>query len=328
MSTNVPNNLEDQEIDLSKISKEARKFSQEISKQIYKGIRFIIKNGIVITLFLLTGFGLGLYLDETNKIYSNEITVTPNFGSTDYLYTKIHLINSKIIDGDTLFLKNSIGLKNPKIIKSIKIWPVVDVFKFIEDKPENFQLIKLMAEEGNIKDIVLESMTSKNYKYHKISLITNGLVDNIETVQPLLDFLNDTDHYEKIQHETINNIQIKMVQNDTIISQINDVLNGFSNKGNRDNKRDNLVYYNENTQLNDIITTKEALIKAQGEDRINLIGFEKIVLLNSSVLNIQNKSLFNGRQKMALPFVFISGFFLLVFCRRFYENQKAAHNIS
>jgi hypothetical protein len=28
-----------------------------------------------------------------------------------------------------------------------------------------------------------------------------------------------------------------MVQNDTIISQINDVLNGFSNQGNRD-KRD------------------------------------------------------------------------------------------
>jgi hypothetical protein len=65
-----------------------------------------------------------------------------------------------------------------------------------------------------------------------------------------------------------------MVQNDTIISQINDVLNGFSNQGNRD-KRDNLVYYNENIQLNDIIKTKEALIKAQGEDRINLIGFEK-----------------------------------------------------
>jgi hypothetical protein len=30
MSTNVPNNQEDQEIDLSKNSKEARKFSQEI----------------------------------------------------------------------------------------------------------------------------------------------------------------------------------------------------------------------------------------------------------------------------------------------------------
>jgi hypothetical protein len=28
-----------------------------------------------------------------------------------------------------------------------------------------------------------------------------------------------------------------MVQNDTIISQINDVLNGFSNQGNRDKKK-------------------------------------------------------------------------------------------
>jgi hypothetical protein len=51
-----------------------------------------------------------------------------------------------------------------------------------------------------------------------------------------------------------------MVQNDTIISQINDVLNGFSNQGNRDKKRDNLVYYNENIQLNDIIKTKEATL--------------------------------------------------------------------
>jgi hypothetical protein len=113
-------------------------------------------------------------------------------------------------------------------------------------------------------------MTSKNYKFHKISLITNELVDNRGTVQPLLDFLNDTDHYEKIQQETINNIQIKMVQNDTIISQINDVLNGFSNQGNRD-KRDNLVYYNE-TQLNDIIKTKKSTRRGT---RINLIGFEK-----------------------------------------------------
>jgi hypothetical protein len=54
-----------------------------------------------------------------------------------------------------------------------------------------------------------------------------------------------------------------MVQNDTIISQINDVLNGFSNQGIATKKRDNLVYYNENIQLNDIIKTKEALIKAR-----------------------------------------------------------------
>jgi hypothetical protein len=54
MSTNVPN--EDQEIDLSNFQR-GKKVSQEISKQIYKGIRFIIKKEC--SLLLLTGFGLG-----------------------------------------------------------------------------------------------------------------------------------------------------------------------------------------------------------------------------------------------------------------------------
>jgi hypothetical protein len=38
---------------------------------------------------------------------------------------------------------------------------------------------------------------------------------------------------------------------------------GFQTKGIATKKRDNLVYYNENIQLNDIIKTKEALIKAR-----------------------------------------------------------------
>jgi hypothetical protein len=47
---------------------------------------------------------------------------------------------------------------------------------------------------------------------------------------------------------------------------------GFQTKGIATKEICNI---NENIQLNDIIKTKEALIKAQ-EDRINLIGFEKL----------------------------------------------------
>jgi mevalonate pyrophosphate decarboxylase len=46
------------------------------------------------------------------------------------------------------------------------------VFKFIEDKPENFQLIKLMAEDEDINDIIENNMTSKNF--HKIFLLSNN----------------------------------------------------------------------------------------------------------------------------------------------------------
>jgi hypothetical protein len=46
--------------------------------------------------------------------------------------------------------------------------------------------------------------------------------------------------------------------------QIDAVLNGFSSSVNRNQQSDKLVYYNENTQLNDVIKTKEALIYRQG----------------------------------------------------------------
>jgi hypothetical protein len=39
---------------------------------------------------------------------------------------------------------------------------------------------------------------------------------------------NESDYFEKIQIEEFKNTQIKLNQNDTIISQIDAVLNGFS----------------------------------------------------------------------------------------------------
>jgi hypothetical protein len=45
------------------------------------------------------------YLDKTQKKFDHQIIVTPNFKSTDYLYSKINLINSKIIERDIAFFK-------------------------------------------------------------------------------------------------------------------------------------------------------------------------------------------------------------------------------
>jgi hypothetical protein len=51
---------------------------------------------------VIIGIGLGFYLDKTQKKF-DQIIVTPNFKSTDYLYSKINLINSKIIERDIAF---------------------------------------------------------------------------------------------------------------------------------------------------------------------------------------------------------------------------------
>ena len=321
MNKNQPNNQEDQEIDLTQISKKIGRLFEWINTFLFRCIQFFVKNAIVILILLVIGVGLGFYLDLTKKTYDHQIIVTPNFESTDYLYSKIDLIESKIKEQDTVFLKEIVGIKNPKEIIKIEIKPITDVYKFIENKTENFELIKLMAEGGDIKKILEDNLTSKNYSLHTITFKTKKQTAITETVQPILIYLNETDYYKKVQKETVNNIQIKMIQNDTIISQINGVLNGFSNMVNGAQKSDKLVYYNENTQLNDVIKTKETLINEQGIHRIELVGLDKIIKDNSSTLNIENTNSVNGKLKLVLPVLFLLSFILIRLFLAYYKSQ-------
>lgn len=319
----TPENKDNQEIDLSKISKKIGGFFENISTSIFKGFLFFKRNILWVGILVALGVGIGLYLDKTTKVYDNEIIVSPNFGSVDYLYAKIDLISSKINDNDTLFLKNVIGIKEPKKLKKIAVQPITDVYKFIDNKVQNFELIKLMAEDGDIKKIVNESITSKNYPYHLISYTTDKETSDEKTVQPLLKYLNNSDYYALIQKEYVNNIKVKMTANDTIISQINGLLNAFSSNTNGSQKSDKLVYYNENSQLNEVIKTKDALVNEQGSHRIELVNLDKIVKDNSATLNIKNTKIVNGKMKIFLPLLFLFLFVIVGYLNTFYKNQMA-----
>ena len=263
---------------------------------------------------------------STLGYFDNQMIVMPNFGSTDYLYAKINLINSKIEEGDTLFLKNVVGIKDTKKLRGINIIPITDVYKFIENKAQNFELIKLMAEDGDIKKIVNESLTSKNYPFHLISFSTKGLTSKEQTLDPILNYLNDSDYYKTLQKEYLNNIKIKMVENDSIISQINGFLNSLNNTVNGTQKSDKLVYYNENSQLDEVIKTKNLLITEQGNHRLELVSLDKIVKDNSYTLNIKDNASTNGKMKMIVPMFFILIFVLIGIFKSYYKHQMAKLN--
>lgn len=325
MSATSQNN-DNQEIDLSQISKKIGDFFENISNAIFRGILFFKRNIIWVGLLFGIGAGIGFYLDKTTKVYDNEIIVSPNFGSVDYLYAKIDLISSKINDNDTVFLKEVVGIKEPKKLKNIGISPITDVYKFINNSDKNFEFVKLLAEDGDIKKVVNENLTSKNYPYHMISYTTDKETSDKKTVQPLLNFLNNSDYFKLIQKEYVNNIRVKIVENDSIISQINGLLNAFSNTTNGSQKSDKLVYYNENSQLNDVIKTKDLLVNEQGIHRLELVNLDKIVKDNSTTLNIKNTQVVNGKMKFILPLLLITIFILVGFFKSYYKNQMAKLN--
>lgn len=318
MSTKVPQNS-DQEIDIFQLSKSIGGFFDRVNRSIFRVIQFFIRNWITVLILFVLGVVFGFYLDSNKKTFQNQVVVTPNFESVDYLYAKIDLIQAKIISGDVEFLSNTVGIPHPESIRKIEIKPVADVYKFIEDKEQNLELIKLMAEVGEIKKVLEDNVTSKNYTYHTISFVSSEPATEKEVVEPLLNYLNNSAYYNSIQKIGYKNLEREIAQNDTIISQIDQVLSSLSSGA----KSDKLVYNNENLQLNDIIKTKQKLVTEQGKNRFRLITFDKTIKEINSTLNINENKTVNGNLKIILPFVLIFLFVLVCLFFKFYRKQLA-----
>ncbi len=328
MSTQNTQN-ENQEIDLGQLFGKFGEFFEKMGDIVFKMMQFVIKNIVILVILLILGFGIGLFLDSKANSYDQKIIVKPNFDTVDYLYNKINLINSRIAQDDTIFLK-SIGIEQPKKILSIKIKPIVDIYDFVNKRTvsinnaqntQNYELVKLLAESSDINKVITDTITSKNYENHLITIKTKGIVTNKNTIDPIMNYLNNSEYYKSIQKVITENIKYKIEKDEQTINQIDEMLNSFSKTANN-NTNDKLVYYNENTQLNDVINTKTNLVQGLGYQKSQLEIYSKIIKDKSEVLNVKyQKGVFNN-MKLVLPLIFIFCFLFLVFIINFYKNHQ------
>ncbi|MEY4432851.1 MAG: hypothetical protein RLZZ44_981 [Bacteroidota bacterium] len=327
-------NLDNQDIDLALISNKLKGFYGGIGTAFFRAILFFKRNLIITAILLVSGVGLGYFLDTNNETFDSKIIVKPNFGSTDYLYNKIELLDSKIKNKDTLFLK-SIGIQKPKNLKKIEIEPIVDIYSLVNyneknasitANTQNFELFKLLAEDGDINKVIKDKATSKNYYYHTIKLSTKGYTTEDNSVKPILDFLNNSTYYNQLKKINIENVKINIQKDQEMILQINTLLEKFSTASGQ--KSDKLVFYNENTELNEVLKTKQSLIYEIGALKEQIINYEKTIKKSSSILNIKNTESVNGNLKFVLPLLFIFGFIFIRFFANFYRKHslKAQQN--
>lgn len=318
-------NSQDQEIDLGQVFSKIGSFFSNLVDKFFDFIFFLIKNSIIIIVLLVIGVGLGYFLDKTSKTYNHEIIVSPNFDSVDYLYSKVNLLEAKKKDNDTVFFSN-LGITNVKKLGKIEIEPIVDLYKFITSKKENFDLIKLMAEDGSLDKIVKDEVTSKNYPFHLIKFSTSKTVSEEAIIKPLLAYFNDSEYFNIIKEQYLENTSDKMRANDSTITQINTLLNDFSKSTATNQKSDKLVYYNENNNLNDIIKTKTELEKENLDLKFGLINNDKVVKDISVATNIINTKGTKGKMKLILPIFFVFVFLFFHLFRNFYKDQLQKRN--
>lgn len=328
-----PQNMDNQEIDLSQISKKIKSYFDSILISIFKGILFIKKNLVVLIALFVIGAGLGYYLDVKNKYYDTNIIVSPKMGGTDYLYSKIDLLASKLAENDTVFFK-SIGINNPKKISLIEIEPILDVYTFVNNSTsaasaqntQNFELVKLLAENSDINTVIKDQITSKNYPNHRIHISTLNATSEKELVKPILKYLNTDTYLNEILEITKDNIKIKMKKNEELISQTDSLIRILTLNLTKNQKSSNLVYNNENNQFNSFFELKNDLINEIANQRIELVSSNMIVKDISTVVNIKNNKGTHGKIKFVLPLVLIFSFLIVNIFISFYKKLASKLN--
>lgn len=275
---------------------------------------FLQKNFLFIILLAALGLIVAYFINPILKNYESKVIVTPNYGSVDYLYNEIELINSKISDKDTVFL-NKIGI-TPNINK-IEIKPITNIYQFAGESESNFDLLKLFAEDGDINKVADDEKTSKNYKTHQIILTTKKSSIQTSNIDKLLKFLNKNEYYNQVRLIRIENEKQRLGINDGTIKQIDAVFSKVENSTKSEASK-NLVYVNDNNQLNDLLTTKRELIKENEYIKLNELLSTNIIKKISESLNVQAETKGN-LLKIILPILFI-GIFL--FIRLIFTKQK------
>jgi hypothetical protein len=297
MSEISQNTSDNQEIDLSQISSLTKIYL--IKLRCYPArIFFLIKKRILLfTIMILIGVFVGLFLDSSNK-YKSKIIVTPNYGTTEYLYSNIELLNSRGLNKEIKFGNNLLSLKS---ISDIKVEPIIDVYRLVNENDKNLELIKLMAEDDKMDVILKNDVTSRNYKQHTIIIESYKPLSKSKDIEPILQYLNYNKYYENLKKSVLENTKSRLVYNEKMIGQIDSIIRKFSNKSEYIN--DKLVYNNENLGLNDLMNLKDRLIIDLGNRKIELYNFDKIIKDNSLVLNIKVKKSFLERKAIISPII-------------------------
>ena len=313
-------NSQDQEIDLGQIGKAIKNFSNGIVDAFFNFLFFIKKKIIIIAVLLIAGVALAYIFDT--KVYNHEVAVIPNFGSNEYLYKKIEQVNTKLREDDAAFFKE-LGISNFKNVISVEIEAFPGIYSFVNNKDQenNFELIKLMSEDGNIDKVMKDEVTSRNYYNHRITIKTEGVFKKEVFVTPLLNYLNSSPYFEIQQKVYLKNLKAKMVLNDSLIKQIDKIIVLMSS-----NNASGTISISEKNSIPELIEKKDKLIKENQQFLLAENIYDKIIKEENSVINIRDYKPLFLNSKILFPILLILIYLIIYSFSIFYKKQQARIN--
>src|SRR5690554_6508794 len=260
MSNHTNNNSTAEEIDLGYLINKVGVLFRKLVKKLFEVIAFLIKFKFIVIAILLIGFGYGYYKDmNALKTYQNEVVVIPNFESVDYLYNQAEIINAKIRQRDTLFLKEILD-EDMHYLRNIAVEPIVDVYNFIYQAEENIDVFRILVHNQDYENYIEDENNYKYNKYHRLKVGTTGDQRSERIISKLLAYLNTNTHYQEYQKLSIENTALQLAENIRMIAQVDSLIAAATRKTAAGGT--SVTVFTENTdQRNDLLQVKQELLE-------------------------------------------------------------------
>lgn len=303
------NNQTSQEIDLVYLSRKIRNSIRNFNLSLFRFFRFLYRKKFIILGLLFVGFITGFVIDKLLPVvYKSEIVVAPNFQSTDYLYSKIYLLNDE---------SHKKGVY--KGLLSVKVKEIADIYNLLESN--NLEVVKIITDGGkSLENLLNEETFARNYRYHLITFKTTDKEVTNQVIKTLINDLNSSPYFTERGKLELQNIRLRREQLAKSIEQINGILNKLGSGENFESKSN--LNINTYDQLNAVIDLKDYYTKEIISLDTEIIESEKIIYPISISMNIIDNSSLKNKWKFVVPLLFILLFLLYAHFVRFYNKYN------
>ncbi|MCO5724221.1 hypothetical protein [Robiginitalea marina] len=270
---------------------------------------------------VLTGYLVNRLVEPLQKL---DVIVTPNLDNRNYLYDVVAELQSNLKAKDTAFLRSQ-GIP----VNSVEGFDleITDLRTKSTNTPGDSELLELMKDFGNspaIGDLVREALREKTTKDHRITFYFKDPIAGEAIAGKFMEYFNTNAYYSQLLETQRKNAQERIQRNDSLVKQIDQLINNYTEQMNREQggTEGRLVLENqEPLNVPSLFELKNQLIRDTEAKRLELDMKQEAITIVSfgkphkviKPLALKNIVLF--------PLLFIGGFLVVSMVR--YLNRKS-----
>ena len=279
---------ENQDIDLTQFFKKIGHGFDYLVKLFFRGIAFLIRNAIIIAILLVVGAILGFLWQRNQKqIKWADLIVYANVESSDYLGDAVELLEIKLEQKDTNFLREFNFLENNRpALNAIEVNPIINLKDILNNYNgfDNDQVVLFLENIDDKGSFFENKILSHQYNVYKIELeippqASNNIIENT------LHYLEDNGYFQQKLKIEKQNLTLRKQANEYTLEQIDTLFINF-NKSLLSSSSVELgqieISGNNGINLNDVLQTKSQLLDTNNE-------LEKDILRLDNLFHVINK---------------------------------------